>query len=154
MTDQQQEYEKICDAHLNKPISVGELACALKAFLPLKATASEELPAAVAVPGEGTPAITTASAEVRVKWPELLGRLKGAMEDAWLTLRDTPNMSDVEEFAGRLAEWAEVYQAAPLGEFTQRLQQQVDEFDLEQLPQTLESFPNVIEAISNQAEKS
>ena len=63
-------------------------------------------------------------------------------------------MSDVERFAGRLAEWAEEYQASRLREFAKRLQHQVDAFDLVQLPQTLESFPSVIETISNQVEAS
>jgi hypothetical protein len=143
--------------HLNKPVSRYDLAKALKAFLPVVASVQEEKPLSVqeavsVTPGLEEPAIHSVSSEVKARWPELLKLLRHELEGDWPQLCETPNMDEVEEFANRLLNLAEEYENQSLKNFGGRLKQKVDEFDIESLPQTLESFSQIVEEISEQSD--
>jgi hypothetical protein len=57
-------------------------------------------------------------------------------------------MDEIEQFAGRLKGWADEAQWSTLRAYAERLDQQVQEFDLDHLPKTLQSFPEIISSLS------
>jgi len=144
LKDQRERFLEICDAHLGKPVSRSTLAQTLKEFLPSK----EPTVAAVSPKAEaGSPEEEEAAPEVKAKWQELVDLLEYEKDGVWHTLREIPNMAEVETFAASLHELAAEYMARPLENYAQRLLQQVVEFDVEHLPGTLAAFPEIIENI-------
>jgi arginyl-tRNA synthetase len=55
---------------------------------------------------------------------------------------------DLEQFTARLQAWAEEHQSQILGEYVNTLTQQLNEFDWDKLPQTVEDFTTVIASIA------
>ena len=80
--------------------------------------------------------------------PELLKRLREEEERVWPALCKTKAMDKVEQFAVRLKTWAEEGQWSSLGAYAEKLNQQVQEFDLTRLPQTLNQFPVIRRSLS------
>jgi CheY-like chemotaxis protein len=151
MKDDQEEQHRVCNMVLSKPVGIGDLAKALKAFLPLRETPSEE-EAVEASRGVEDAGDEKPPSETLARWPELLDRLGAERDGDWPDLCDTPNMADVEAFAKRLNEYADTYSARPLSAYAERLRRQVEEFDIENLSTTLKAFPQIIETIEKQVE--
>ena len=53
------------------------------------------------------------------------------------------SMAKIEEFAGRLKTWADQGDWPSLRAYATSLEEQVQEFDVDRLPKTLQEFPNV-----------
>ena len=53
-------------------------------------------------------------------------------------------IGEIKDFASRLQGWAEAGQWTALGQYAARLDQQVQDFDLERFPKTLADFPEVL----------
>ncbi len=60
-------------------------------------------------------------------------------------------MGEIEEFARRLQSWGETGQWPALSQFAARLDQQVQEFDLDRLPKTLAEFPELLGKLAVEA---
>ena len=60
-------------------------------------------------------------------------------------LRQTLELRPVEEFAARLREWGQEFQADDLRRYGEELFEQASRFDLERLPKTLETFPALVD---------
>jgi hypothetical protein len=56
-------------------------------------------------------------------------------------------MDEIEQFALRLKDWAEAAQWSDLRAYAESLDQQVQEFDLDRLPKTLQNFPAIIQSL-------
>jgi len=69
-------------------------------------------------------------------------------QTVWPRLCKTRVMGEIEAFAQRLRGWAEAGHWPALGSYAETLDQQVQEFDLSRLPQTLQRFPAVIASLS------
>jgi len=58
-------------------------------------------------------------------------------------------MGEIEAFATRVKSLADEGQWQDLGRFARALEKQVQEFDLDRLPQTLQQFPEIIGKITD-----
>lgn len=56
-------------------------------------------------------------------------------------------MDEIERFARRLKDWADAGQWSALRAYAESLGQQVQEFDLDRLPTTLQGFPAIIRSL-------
>jgi CheY-like chemotaxis protein len=138
---------KTCDGFIRKPFNRAELVAELKHFLPCVTTqatlgTAPVMETALAV-GEAP-----ISAEVLARRPELLAKLREEEERVWPALCKAKAMDKVEQFAARLKVWAEEGQWSALRVYAENLEKQVQEFDLTQLPQTLNNFPAILRSLS------
>jgi signal transduction histidine kinase/ligand-binding sensor domain-containing protein/CheY-like chemotaxis protein len=138
---------KICDGFIRKPFNRAELIAELKHFLPPIKTQA-------ALGTAPAPDIAVAVAQAPVspaalaKRPQLLAKLLEEEERVWPALCKTKAMDEVEQFAFRLKTWAEEGQWSSLRAYAENLDEQVQEFDLTRLPQTLNRFPAIRAALS------
>jgi len=147
MKGDQRIIEEICDRHLSKPIALPDLARALRDYLQIKPMA--EAPASTAA-SEVEESESAPSDEALARWPELAGNLRREHSDVWPRLCDSPNITEVEEFAARLGEWATEFEAAPLARYAHTLQQHVENFDVEGMMETLKTFEEIVAQIEAQ----
>jgi CheY-like chemotaxis protein len=134
-----------CDGFIRKPFNRAELIAELKRFLKVLQTqesAAHEVVATVTQP------LAAASAEVLARRPQLLAKLREEEERVWPGLCRRNAMDEIEQFAGRLKGWAEEGQWSSLRAYAESLDRQVQEFDLDRLPKTLQDFPAVIASLS------
>jgi PAS domain S-box-containing protein len=82
------------------------------------------------------------------KLPELLDRLQEILEEIWQPLRHTLTARNLKEFAQSLHDLAQDYTCSPLHFYATTLSTQLEAFDWEHLPQTVESFPEVIQSLA------
>jgi CheY-like chemotaxis protein len=144
--EEEAKARKICDGFIRKPFNRAELIAELKRFLPCtKSEASPQMPLAP----EPTPNVAAArvSAAVLARRPELLTRLREEEERVWPGLCTTLAMDKVEQFAVRLKTLAEEGHWPSLRAYAESLDQQVQEFDLDRLPNTLQNFPAIISSL-------
>jgi signal transduction histidine kinase/ligand-binding sensor domain-containing protein/DNA-binding response OmpR family regulator len=138
---------KICDGFIRKPFNRADLIAELKRFLPRVKTqatfSAAPAPETVTVPVE-----TPVSPAVLARRPELLAKLREEEARVWPGLCKTMAMDKVEQFASRLKAWAAEGQWPSLGAYAENLDQQVQEFDLTRLPQTLNNFPAILRSVS------
>ncbi len=138
---------KACDGFIRKPFNRVELIAELKRFLPCVAVEAVSGAALSSGPVAALPEALV-SAAVLAKRPELLARLQDEAERVWPGLCKTMAMDKVEQFALRLKGWAEEGQWSALTAYAADLDQQVQEFDLTRLPQTLNNFPAMLRSLS------
>jgi CheY-like chemotaxis protein len=144
--EEEAKARKICDGFIRKPFNRAELIAELKHFLPLAKT--EATVAMASAPG-ATVAVTEApvSSAVLAKRPELLAKLREEERGVWPGLCKRKAMDEIEQFARRLKDWAEAGQWSDLRAYAESLDQQVQEFDLDRLPKTLQNFPAIIQSL-------
>jgi PAS domain S-box-containing protein len=138
---------KICDGFIRKPFNRSELIAELKRFLKPVTTPVRQA-AAEASPATGVATSTPVSAAVLARRPELLARLREEEQRVWPGLCKRKAMDEVEQFAQRLKAWSEAGEWPALHAYAESLDQQVQEFDLDRLPRTLQNFPEIIGSLS------
>ncbi|OZH52291.1 hypothetical protein AFK68_25325 [Hydrocoleum sp. CS-953] len=82
-----------------------------------------------------------------IRLDELRDKLNQEAETNWLKLRQTLAISDLEKFVARLNVWAEEHQCQLLREYTQKLTQQIDDFDWDKIPETIDHFTVICDAL-------
>ncbi|MFW6296182.1 MAG: ATP-binding protein [Halothece sp.] len=134
------QMRSLCQGFLSKPVSRQDLVDQLKNFLNIdqkhlsilqkkNSQSPETLPE---IPPEGLQAL-----------PDLIKKLKSEEETVWEILSQSMILNDLHEFACRLEEWAIAYSNPILKQYAKTLARQVEEFDLENLPNTIKSFPDL-----------
>jgi hypothetical protein len=98
------------------------------------------------------PAIVPAAALARR--PELLAKLRHEEATVWPRLCRTMDMGEIEEFARRLSTWADEGHFPGLRAHAAALLREVEMFDVDALPRTLQEFPSVCESARNAQEKN
>ncbi len=133
----------LCSSLLYKPITRSQLAEQLKQFLPPEVTAS-------------IPEVSGDEYEyqARDKWPELLEKLLEEEKTLWPQLCQTMKMRDLQQFAEQLQQWASESGCPPLQDYARILATQIENFDWENLPQTMAIFPQVKERIKENLAKN
>jgi len=145
--EEEAKARKICDGFIRKPFNRAELIAELKRFLPCVAAEAGLGAALSSEPGDALKE-APAPAAVLARRPELLARLQDEAERVWPGLCKTMAMDKVEQFAFRLKGWAEEGQWSILTAYAENLDQQVQEFDVTRLPQTLNNFPAIVRSLS------
>ncbi|OUC14828.1 MAG: hypothetical protein B0A82_10955 [Alkalinema sp. CACIAM 70d] len=143
------ELQPLAQGFLRKPISHNDLADLLhnlfgtvvlpQGSLPLDSNLSRE--------HRSDNTDTTISETVRQRLPELLQLLQQEQEEVWQILHQTLLINQLRDFATRLQEWAREYQYPPLQTYVSTLMDQLDRFDLVNLPNTIITFPKIVEQL-------
>ena len=140
-----QEEEKLgelCCAFLRKPVSRQQLVVELQKILLPEENYSTSTNWTEAAPAPMTgPAIADL--------PELVEKLLQAEETIWPELCNTMKMRDLRQFAQQLQSWGTQYQCSPLLDYAATLLIQIDAFDWDRLPTTMEMFPEVRRSLEN-----
>jgi CheY-like chemotaxis protein len=137
---------KACDGFIRKPFNRAELIAELKRFLKAAAETQTQPVTTAPLTVAAAPAIVSATALARR--PELISALREQEQTVWPRLCKTRAMGEIEAFAQRLRAWAEAGHWPTLRSYAETLDQQVQEFDLSRLPQTLQRFPEIIASLS------
>jgi signal transduction histidine kinase/ligand-binding sensor domain-containing protein len=144
--DEEAQARKICDGFIRKPFNRAELIAELRKFLKPRREAGASGPPAD-VRGVTVQPLVAVTADVLARRPELLSRLRHEESQVWPGLCRRKAMDEIEAFARRLKGLAQEGQWASLSQYAERLDQQVQEFDLDRLPQTLQEFSAIINAL-------
>ncbi len=143
---------EICDGFIRKPFNRAELIAELKLFLKPSSTGqvvstASERPTVTAIP-------TVVTAAAQASRPGLLAKLQEEQATVWPRLCRTMDMGEIEEFALRLKAWAEEGEFPELQAHATVLLQEVEMFDVDALPKTLQKFPSVCDSARNAVEKN
>jgi PAS domain S-box-containing protein len=136
---EQHEIQHLCRGFLCKPISRSQLISVLRQILP----AAPELGSLedVAHPEESSGENET---DGHIVDPDtLLLALQQEEHETWATIRDTLKVRELEEFANRLAHLGHTHQCHFLTDYALRIKAQLNAFDWDQLPKTIEQFPDL-----------
>ncbi|MGK7902409.1 MAG: PAS domain S-box protein [Hormoscilla sp.] len=138
--EEEEKLRSLCTSFLRKPVSRQQLAMELRKILPLNENYSSSTSEAGPVPM--TPA---AIADL----PELVEKILQAEETVWPQLCNTMKMRDLRQFAQQMQSWGAQYQCGPLLDYGATLSTQIEAFDWERLPTTMEMFPEVRRSLEN-----
>jgi hypothetical protein len=86
--------------------------------------------------------------------PELIARLRHEEAAIWPRLCRTMDMGEIEEFARRLDAWAAEGRFPALTDYAAALLSDVEAFDVDRLPKTLQEFPSVCASVIGTQGKS
>jgi len=123
-----------CQGLLNKPLHQEELVALLIPLLPPRS-------AIVPTPLANHPQKTMRSAQGDLT--ELIHHLQQEEESLWPSLNTNLIWKDLREFAQRLRQLADQYPSPILQDYVEKLTDQITEFDGENLPHTIEQFPQL-----------
>lgn len=145
--EQEDRARKVCDGFIRKPFNRAELIAELKRFL--RQAELRDKPSNIAP--AGTPVSTTEDfvpATSLAKWPGMIVLLRAEEAGVWPELCQTLELGPLEEFATRLRNLGEAHGAAALSRYGKELLEQAQQFDLDRLPKSLETFPRLIEQLA------
>jgi len=137
---------KACDGFIRKPFNRSELIAELKRFLKPAAT-SDRQPASPE-PEAASAAPVQVSSETLARRPELLGKLRQEQAAVWPRLCRTMDMAEIEDFARRLLAWSEEGRFAELQTYAAELMRELEAFDVDRLPESLQRFPALCESLN------
>ena len=130
------DLEKICQGYLHKPVSRSQLVEVLKHIFKTDLNTDSQA-------SSTHETITTATR----LYPELIIKLRCELGNPWTELCQTLKSSDLRQFIARLKTWGKEHQCQLLEDYALRLQKQMLAFDWGNLPQTVDEFPQVVQAI-------
>lgn len=136
---------KACDGFIRKPFNRSELIAELKRFL--KPGAVQEPQPAAVVPETAPAALAVVPEAALARRPELLARLRQEQASVWPRLCRTMDMAEIEEFARRLQACSEGGHFTELRTYAAELLRQVEAFDVDRLPETLQKFPALCDSL-------
>ena len=138
-----EEQEKILnfgfDHFLSKPISQKELIHELSGYLRYKSPASENENTNKLNLGEQK--ITTETLE---RMPELIKILEGKSKEKWELIRSTFILTEIESFAVEIKKTAQSFNIQSLEEWADKLIEQSQNIDMENLPATISQYEEFI----------
>ncbi|MDY6804726.1 MAG: PAS domain S-box protein [Cyanobacteriota bacterium] len=123
---------------LYKPITRKDLVAELTKFLPQEVEDWKQ-----AVSDSEPECQEEHSKEDKEKWLELLPKLIEVEKSRLPELCKTMKMRELKQFAEDLQQWGSEYNCPPLGDYAKILATQIDDFDWENLPETMAAFPEV-----------
>jgi len=140
--EEQSEVENICQGFLRKPVSRPQLIAEFKKHLNISCgdTKKGRLPLSSS---------SKTSLNHPVNLAELLVKVQQEEEMFWNTLRKTLKMQEIEHFIKRLEAWGQEHQCQILLDYANSLKTQLDNYDWLQLPETVEQFPSVRQALED-----
>ncbi|WP_346864270.1 ATP-binding protein [uncultured Draconibacterium sp.] len=127
------------DAYLRKPFSRKELISELSIHLKhqkLQANTNEQ-----DTNNSIEPEMT---AELMASLPHFIEEVKTDLHPRWETIRDTFILSEISDFAIRVQKVATKYSASDLTNWSEGIQEQVANLDMEKLPGTINQFEKIV----------
>jgi CheY-like chemotaxis protein len=141
-----------CDGYLKKPVSIAELFSELMRFLSYSIPGKKSLPTGkdnAPKPKEKGLTVESLTPGKKAKLLELLGILESESMKDWQRINQTFFVDEIETFARTVREWGEKYDLDILSHWGDQLTDQLESFDMEKIPGTLNAFPEVIKEIRN-----
>jgi PAS domain S-box-containing protein len=142
MKGQEKEIEKAgCEGFLRKPVKKNELIAQLMRFLPystvegVKETEEQEVQEFI-------------SQETSSRLPELLDILENKLTEKWKKISDVFVLNDIEAFSMEIKKLGTQYNLKILIDWGTRLLREIQSYDMENAPVTLEYFPELIKKIA------
>lgn len=127
---------QLCQGFWRKPISKQELIRELKKHLKL----SDQIQPLSLVP-RFSPG--TDNEDTGIQIPELIRKLEGAEVNTWQALNQTLKLRELKEFTQQLTRWGEEHHCQLLLDYARELRHQLNNFDFNQIPQTIAEFPQL-----------
>jgi len=131
------------DGYLTKPVGKNELIDQLMRFLPYTVIEEKEKAAQT-----GARQPETLNRETAARLPELLDILENQYKEKWKWVNDVFVIGDIEVFAGEIKNLGGQYGLKLLTDWGDRLSREIQSYDMENAPVTLEYFPQLIKAIA------
>lgn len=145
-----------CDGYLKKPVSKAELFSELMRFLSYSIPGKKSPPIGkdnALEPKEKGLTVESLTPGKKAKLLELLGILEGESMKNWQRINKTFFVDEIETFARKVRGWGEKYDLDILSHWGDQLTDQLESFDMEKIPGTLTTFPEVIKEIRNLVDK-
>ena len=83
------------------------------------------------------------------QFPAMLGTLEGTLLSTWRELHQTLMLTDIESFAEEVKQLGHEYRYPPLTKWGEKVQTQASMFQLDELPQTLEYYPQIVDQVKS-----
>lgn len=128
-----------CSGYLIKPLSREKLISELMLFLPYSVTDDYKEEEKQSKDFE-----IEISGETLKKLPELINILESEVYEQWENAKKKFIINEIEDFAKHIIEIGEEFKEAHLQEWGSRIKQYAESFDMEELPKTLENFPEIL----------
>lgn len=141
MTHTVEEYSGMFDGYIRKPYSTARLVAELTRFLPHTRLHDIQLPVTKEPPITLTNEL---SPKALAMLPELLGHLNNEVLARWKVVRDTNVIDDVEQLGAHLNVLGTRYDVPALSALGARMETQARNLEIENLPATLDSFPELL----------
>lgn len=138
-----EDLEQLCQGFLRKPVSRHQLVSELRNILPLVHPETEEKQKLLSISPENK------ENQNRENIAKLICELRQEESTFWQSLRRTMKRSEIQLFLEKLKTLTNQYQSNILDEYTTILESQLTAFDWDKLPQTIESFPLIIETLTS-----
>ncbi|MGC9527670.1 MAG: PAS domain-containing protein [Limnospira sp.] len=141
----EQDLKELCEGFLGKPVSQAQIVAELKKFLdPIRVET---------IPESASPSPVSCDAtSPTVRLPELITKLRQEVETTWPELRETLVARDLKKFIQRLESWGNEHQCSTLLDYVETLNQQLQAFDWERIPQTVRRFGELCDRIEESEE--
>jgi PAS domain S-box-containing protein len=145
-TEELKELQNFCQGCLLKPVSLKQLVTEIKKHLPL----NSQTGMAMANAQETDDILVNLSLVIgSAAAKELFLKLKQEEKQVWNTLRKTLKIRDLRQFVQRLQTWGKQYEYQPLIEYAEVLEIQLEAFDWNNIPETVNAFPGITESLKN-----
>ncbi len=135
-------YDVGCDDIIFKPVSNLGLILAMMKYIPYT-----EIDTIIEEDVSNADINEEISKEVLEKLPELVKMINSDLMKDWESLNQTPIISKMQEFAGKIQLVGEDYGLAFLKKWGDTLVNQAQNFDVENLHKTFDKFPDMIQKI-------
>ncbi|MBD3559820.1 PAS domain S-box protein, partial [Planktothrix sp. FACHB-1355] len=152
---EERELQGLCEGFLRKPVSRTQIVAELKKVLRVTASQRESLV-------DSTNSETLQKANVNlcsnstlnpVQFSDLLVKLRQETDTTWVRLRKTLVTKELKQFIERLTQWGKEHQCQVLLDYAQTLRSQIDNFNWDIIPQTVESFAEIRTSLENSYEE-
>ncbi|MBF0288020.1 MAG: CHASE domain-containing protein [SAR324 cluster bacterium] len=133
--------EKSFAGYLAKPVNIRELFHELSRYINSTATASES---PETVPQDHTWEGTSTN-ELKDVPPEIMERLKGDLYGQWKQVKNSGVFDEIEKYGDQLLQLGIEYSVPELQKFGETLKTQADNFEIEEMNATLDTYPDLID---------
>ncbi|WP_374797823.1 PAS domain S-box protein [Aerosakkonema funiforme] len=144
---EERELDGLCEGFLRKPVSRIQIVTALQKVLRvLDPTNSDTL--------QKTNVNLSSNSTLKpVQLSDLLVKLRQETDSTWVRLRKTLVTKELKQFIERLTQWGKEHQCQVLLDYAQTLRCQIDNFNWDLIPQTVERFAEIHRVLENSYEE-
>lgn len=133
---------QLCQGVLHKPINRTQLIYLFRNLFPCSPSA----PGSAQSPNTSCTSQGSSTTDI-VSQAELMAQLHQEERTHWSTLHKTLRTPDLEDFVTRLQAWGAKHQCQELLAYAETLKEQIDSFDWEKIPDTVNYFPMLRQAL-------
>jgi CheY-like chemotaxis protein len=141
----------LADGYIKKPVTRAQFFQELKRFLPHTITRKVETQKYREAPDVTADKITP---EIKARLPELLALLQIDLTRKYRKIKTTFIINEIEDFSKEIIELGKKYSIDLLKDWGDKLFEEIQSFDMEKLPLTLDDFPGLVKEIASYNERN